>query len=1615
MRKNAVIAVGLLNVLLAGSASGADYYVSTAGSDTNSGTLAEPFATIQHAVDQMNPGDTCYIRGGTYRETVDLSGVAGTSGNPITLTAYQDEEVILDGTIPITSNWTQHSGNIYKTTLSEDIWQLFVDGEMMTLARFPNAKTFSDLMWDREAARRFKKDNGSSNGHVVDDPDKGAAETLAGAGVSFEGCVGVLNFGNYSTSARMVTKHVVGTDHFDYAPEVDEFRQTDGYFFEGGTNGAELVMLDSAGEWAYDESTKALYLWADDGLTPQGRSIAGKVKSYVVTGDAATRHVVLNGLDFFGTAFHFESSDYITLQNCALNYYSYSKRALGSTAWADPAYFDGSSADPCVGCVVYNCEFSYSSGTGLACYYVETMTVENNLFYQNSYANANRGSVQTYTVDVRPAQGFDFRRNTIDHSGCGQTVRLGRWVNSGVVVPWVVEYNVLMACGLQQTDGAAVYSPGPSIVESVIRYNWAIGNGARDYRWDGKNDPLTGIHANLYRNVSMDTGLKTVHINGDGYRLKGDLNEIYNNLGVNERSTLNVALDKGGNANTFTRNNAADIITDNPIPGTASNNYDGENEVKTMRQLLRDIDNFDFRPRSDATELIDQGTAVTCSVDGQNIDVTAGYLGGAPDIGAYEFGDPVYWIPGRQLPQASMAVPPDEGTSVRCDADLMYLIGLDGVSANIYFGSDSNSLTFLASQTNPTNVVDLGSHAVELGGGNPYYWRVDTVLADSSVVTGEVWSFTTEMDFAYWRFENNLADSGINGFDLTANGAATLAPLPLSGAGIDIPSTVPLTGVENTSLGDLGDENSYYGHADDSWFDFGSNNVSLEAFITAGTDGTSGQVIFEKQSSMIFQVSTADSEMRLGIKDVSFNNVAFSPAGGIETGKDYYVAAVVEPGALNGGADTRVTLYCKNLTDATPLRKSGALTIAGISAFLNTPDDLFVGGRNVDARKAVKHIDEARITKRALSEGELLYPVQFIDPVAMSLILMDPDTTTNGPLNLFFSTGMASNAVEILSLTADAGFSAVISGTTLNAGNPLETITVTYTNTGALVFSGDTTNSTLEVEWMADGSGVTNLTEVPLDVVLSRFELVGLAVDRSMSTPNDRLRVAFAANADSVELAVLDASDTKLDFTAYDEHYAAGVRAIYTTKTPGVSELTSAGDDFTDSGFFSYITNWTQNIPVDNSGAASTVIELADLVNPDWVWKDDSAETVVFIDLASISEIADIDADVVLTIEVTAKSGASTAVEEIDVTIKPDGAVSYTFVANGNSYGETNGIEIGSSDGGSGNQFTGNARHQLQSLGFSADQNASGQVDDKVFGMFFDTDASGSFLLDNILLNMSTDTAPVIPTGALLKLELWKINTPLGSLTTTDVATTFPDPELVFTGTGVFPGTYNDDDLYMIDLPDITLTNDARYGWSLRWNTAAPANLVIGVDRGPGNVGGSFAGNHLRYNNIGSAFPFYGVTDGEGPGGWDIVFFLNAADLETFADWAAGHGLTGTDTDRDADPENGGLGDGYNNLVEFALGMDPTIADAGSEESIGTAAEGGTNYFEYVHNRRADYAAQGLSYLLLDKTNLITSVVGTNTQDQILIGVASASYEPVTNRYVIDEPVKFIELKVRQE
>ena len=68
----------------------ADYYVAVGGDDDNPGTFDEPFATLQKAHDEVEPGQKVLIRGGTYM----VEGNGGTGGIEVSKSGTSDDERI---------------------------------------------------------------------------------------------------------------------------------------------------------------------------------------------------------------------------------------------------------------------------------------------------------------------------------------------------------------------------------------------------------------------------------------------------------------------------------------------------------------------------------------------------------------------------------------------------------------------------------------------------------------------------------------------------------------------------------------------------------------------------------------------------------------------------------------------------------------------------------------------------------------------------------------------------------------------------------------------------------------------------------------------------------------------------------------------------------------------------------------------------------------------------------------------------------------------------------------------------------------------------------------------------------------------------------------------------------------------------------------------------------------------------------------------------------------------------------------------------------------------------------------------------------------------------------
>lgn len=726
---------------------GNEYYVATNGNDNNRGSLDQPFATIQHAVSVLKAGDICHLRGGRYHEAAQITGLKGREGLPITIQPYKDERVILDGSVPITTEWTRHKGQIFKTRLKQEIWQLFINGESMISARWPNASWKDGSIWNQEKTWGHQADE-STYGRVVNDP---TFQNLAGTGVDFTNAVVMLNIGAWITYVTKVTSHKKGSESFTYARDLWErlenevywkhrALETGWYFFEGS-----LAMLDTVGEWVYQPDTKLLYFWPRENNFPENLEIRGKSLSYGLQ-FYNCEYVNVKGLDFFASTFRIEDSKHVTVEDGDFMYPSYSKRMLGITAEPEVTTINGSEN------TLLNCTFAYTDGAGIVIK-GEKNLIENCYFHNINYSSPG----DTKTIDGGEGIETVIRHNTL-HTG-GSSVGLRGGPGN------IIEYNNIYNIGYLQTDGALVQLSGPAQEGTVIRYNW-LHESAKASRYD--DDPKFGIRfdGSYMGYLAGERDLPhsgTVHHNviweTRGMYIKGDSHLVYNNLSFDNlrndiaiRSAAGKGVPKdpmkgfsyegwgpgpdhpGENHNSIIRNNLSGRISSNlrtqsiGLPGQNSNNWAGD-----VRTQLRDPEHLDFR-LAPGSPLINSGYYI----DG----ITDEMIGDIPDIGPYEAGTEHYWIPGSKSRNASNPVPPDNATDVLDDCDLMWLEGYQAHGHEVYFGINRNAVAE-ANRDSPeykgkvkSNILNLD----KLENGVTYYWRVDVILG-SETIKGDVWSF----------------------------------------------------------------------------------------------------------------------------------------------------------------------------------------------------------------------------------------------------------------------------------------------------------------------------------------------------------------------------------------------------------------------------------------------------------------------------------------------------------------------------------------------------------------------------------------------------------------------------------------------------------------------------------------------------------------------------------------------------------------------------------------------------------------------------------------------------------------------------------------------------------
>ena len=625
----------IIFILTANSFIGAaNYYVAVSyGDDTNDGlSLNTPFKTIGKAASIMSSGDICYIKQGRYHETISIDNLDGTSNTPVIFTNYNNERVIIDGTVPITSTWTQiGSSNLWRTKLSQDIWQLFINWEEQVMARWPNAKFNDGTIWDNDnywAKGTIDNDeNAYSNGTIIDDPYTNSAGTLIS--LSAQGfdldeankeAIAILNLGSFRTWSRTVTNHSGNT--FNYATVPSWKTKHHYYYIEG-----RKEFLDQEGEWWYDtyNNKDSLYYVAGSGVNPNKLNFRGKVQSYAFSVNAS-EYLQIKNLEFFATTVYFSNGDNCLVYGCNFMYPSCSKRMLRivDTEPEMTKFASGSS-----GSTIRKCAFRNTDGTALEMW-GGVDTVDNCYFNKIDYSVADNSSIML-TIRMNGTSNV-FRKNTIHKTGASATIMIG---DAGLA-----EYNNLYDTGYLQSDGAMIQFMEDQQDGAICRYNWLHDTEKYGARFDHSGD-ADGTNGLMHHNLAWNC-------ESGGIMVKGNNHQVYNNTVLNSGSKNDIIIfqvNTGDHSNTVVKNNAADKIANhrtNDVEinfGTYTNNWNGYKESVTLNSILEDTSNNHFYPGS-SSPLIDAGTIIS--------NITDQYTnnGTAPDIGAYEKGNSS-WVAGH--------------------------------------------------------------------------------------------------------------------------------------------------------------------------------------------------------------------------------------------------------------------------------------------------------------------------------------------------------------------------------------------------------------------------------------------------------------------------------------------------------------------------------------------------------------------------------------------------------------------------------------------------------------------------------------------------------------------------------------------------------------------------------------------------------------------------------------------------------------------------------------------------------------------------------------------------------------------------------------------------------
>jgi alpha-L-fucosidase len=576
------------------SIANAQYYVSVKGSDKNSGTFQKPFKTIQKAANIVQAGDTCFIREGSYRETVSPEN-NGTETAPIVLTSFKNERVIILGSKRITE-WEHYQGGIYKTYIPDTVTQLFVNRHRAFPARYPDCTNR-----DMYATSDWSEVTAYSNGKAVfKDMDKPADYWKGAYCKILTGHKWVAHVGKVSGSNSDSVQCDERSAPWDDRNPGIYLGKGKGYIFK------HLHALDNVNEWHWQNDT--LYYFPKDASKIETAKIEARTRLYGFNCSNKS-HIEIENIHFVWSSVNFSGAN-----NCTLE---------GGSVWFPTPFFyydnswvrnkggeDGFSIDHWDGKgvhisgsnnIIKNVYVTYSWGDGISVGGTHNQVL--NCLVENCNWSATDAAAISATGFGHKIKGNTLRtaaRSILVHRFCDSTD---------------IKYNDLYNCGLTCDDLGLTYSYHTNGGKSEIAYNWVHDNhasGTASGIYLDNYDSNYIVHHNVVWNCAYAIQTNKPAVN----------HEIYNNTVWNCAN----ALWAWGREGTKVENQLVfNNLSDKPLNiGTVF-----KTNLTTDNPMFVDPENDDFHLQ-EGSPAIDFGTAVP--------GINDGYVGIAPDAGAYEFG-----------------------------------------------------------------------------------------------------------------------------------------------------------------------------------------------------------------------------------------------------------------------------------------------------------------------------------------------------------------------------------------------------------------------------------------------------------------------------------------------------------------------------------------------------------------------------------------------------------------------------------------------------------------------------------------------------------------------------------------------------------------------------------------------------------------------------------------------------------------------------------------------------------------------------------------------------------------------------------------------------------------